>query len=225
MKKNKIKTILQSQKFTPSSEWQNSTLSYFKRLSNESVTNEKKSRNYYSSNLLNIIKMKIGKKAAIILGITAGVFTLTTGVVFASSDATPGSVFYPVEKAVENVQRTFKSSADKAKYENELLDKRTKQLEKVQKNDPNNVQTALKEVSEQKDRFDSAITDLNKDASVDANKKNEIESEHLNGDQKRVEVLTGVQEKEQEKGNDNSAEKIGEVLKKFDDGVKETTTP
>ena len=163
MKKNNdsVQNILNNIKFKPSINFADRFFSLLQKEKIENVTNPLDSRNNNIIYFLKITAMKvmsIKTKAGIILSSVVVVGVMTTTAAFASTGANPGDPLFPIQKAIENVQRTFAS--DKVKFEQDLLTKRIDQLQTVQTQSPDNtakIKEALNEVDTQKQTVDSKL--------------------------------------------------------------------
>jgi len=147
----------------PDQAWQNRTLHILKNLS-ENVTNDKKERindnrlfNFLDKTIMNV-KLKLG----IVIGtsiILVGGSMLT---VYASDDANPGDFLYPLDKAVENIQRSFISDPlTKAEFEIKLMEERVMELKDLSAfNDKINSASAVGEIDAQQIRLQERLKEM-----------------------------------------------------------------
>jgi len=147
----------------PDQAWQNRTLHILKNLS-ENVTNDKKERindnrlfNFLDKTIMNV-KLKLG----IVIGtsiILVGGSMLT---VYASDDANPGDFLYPLDKAVENIQRSFISDPlTKAEFEIKLMEERVMELKDLSaSNDKINSASAVGEIDAQQIRLQERLKEM-----------------------------------------------------------------
>jgi hypothetical protein len=131
----------------------------------------------------------MNKKFGLILGIVAGVLLVGGGVAYASDSAVPGDFLYPVDLAVESVQRTLTTDpVAEAELETDILAERVAELEEVSEDgNLEDVETAADNVAEQSDEVKTRAREM--EETCDAENCDEGE---------KTRVTTRIEEQSQE---------------------------
>jgi len=123
----------------------------------ESVTNSPQHRtrflDSFKFSLLSVMNTKLSTTA--VVAVIAIVLLGGAGTTYASDSAAPGDFLFPIDKAVEGVQRVFTFSAvSKSEFELEVMEERVLELEEVSDGDSSDaVADAIDEVEGQQLRI------------------------------------------------------------------------
>lgn len=168
MNKNKrIKNILNKAKYKVlDSELKSARQSFLESVLDKeiSVTNVQDSRiPFYSYLYKFIILFKMSKKLKVAIILVSGVFVFVGGsftLAKTANAATPGDIMYPIDIATEKLSRLLIINSDKkATFEQEILEERALELEKLLNDDTDSdiIGKAVKNLEEQDARVNERL--------------------------------------------------------------------
>jgi hypothetical protein len=147
----------------PDKAWQERTLHILKNLP-ENVTEEQeiRIRNNRLFNFLNRTIVNVKLTTGIVIAASVILIGGSMVTVYASNDANPGDFLYPLDKAVESLQRTFISDPiTKAEFEIQLMEERVLELKALSAaNDAINSASAVGEVDAQQIRLQERLKEM-----------------------------------------------------------------
>ena len=164
MKEKELINKLNKYQPQPDKVWQDGTLNILKSLP-EIVTNKNESRisfinlfYFLYQNIMNL-KLKLGVVIALSVALIGGSFVT----VYASNDANPGDFLFPLDKALEQVERSIITDPiAKAEFEIKVMDERISELEKLSGTDDDvNASTSVGEIEEQQIRLQERLMEMN----------------------------------------------------------------
>lgn len=216
-----IINILHKYNVEPEKTWQDQVLQLLYGLDEKDVTESLNVRKY-RCNLFYFFKMPIMKKSVKIL-LAAGTILLVLvgaggGVVYASDSAVSGDLLFPLDKALENVQRSLISDPVKSlELEVEIMDERILELETIEEEGEDYIDEAVNEVEEQQERVNEEVQHMEKahaEGQVDEAVFNRIMEQVRTQTEEHLQKMEQVRTRLEEKGNDNASEAIENSIQK-----------
>lgn len=198
-----LKSKLRNVSIKPDSSWQESTLN---RLLDLGVPKSQTERNNKSSIFYLLFSKNMSSASKLFVGVLVAVFSLvaiTGTAVYASDDAVPGDLLYPVDKAWENVQRAMiQSDEELTNFEMDVLDERVKELKRVQERKENQerINEAVKELEDQQKRVNERVRtmeELHVNGYVDDQEQERVQNRYENQYEEHKEYYEELENKYQ----------------------------
>ena len=188
----------------------------------ESVTNSPQHRtrflDSFKFSLLSVMNTKLSTTA--VVAVIAIVLLGGAGTTYASDSAAPGDFLFPIDKAVEGVQRVFTFSAvSKSEFELEVMEERVLELEEVSDGDSSDaVADAIDEVEGQQLRIREQLRIMD-ELRLENKLQNEEQQQVMQKIQEKVqehnEIMNQVQTKLQNKNDSANAEELNQVQNQY----------
>jgi hypothetical protein len=221
---NLIKT-LKKLDTKPSNGWANRVVQKI-RNDNFHVTKDIEQRNTFSSlfYFLSYFYMSPRYKLFVTLGIVFVLLVTSGGVAYASDDAVPGDLLYPVDKAVESLNRVIISDPiAKAEFEVELLDERVAELEDLSEvSNGEVVGDANEEVEAQKNRVRErleVLAELSVQNKLNTQEQQQLMQEVQNKLQVHEESMNQIKSNLENKGDVDNSQKLTEIKNQYSEEI------
>lgn len=221
MKEKEIIKILKEFKPQPDKKWLDRTLNILNNLP-QSVTKDKNNRISSNDlfNFLNTTIVEIKLKAGIAIAASVILIGSSVVTVHASNDANPGDFLYPLDKAVENFERTFITDpVAKSTYEMLVMDERVEELKTLSAEDDKiDSASAIGEVDAQQIRLQERLREMdqlrteNKLQTQDQLKVMEQLKLRVN---KNEETMNQVQQEFKQNGNTEGINSLNKVQENY----------
>lgn len=205
----------------PSNEWANRVV---QKIQSDifNVTKEPQQRNTFSSlfNFLSFFYMSPKYKLFLTLGIVFVLLVTSGGVAYASDDAVPGDLLYPVDKAVESINRVIISDPiAKAEFEVQVLDERVSELENLSEDvESESVGDANEEVEAQKNRVRErleVLAELSVQNKLNTQEQQQLMQEVQNKLQVHEESMNQIKTNLENKGDVDNSQKLTEIKNQY----------
>lgn len=221
MKTNKIKHALKNYRIEPSQEWFSNTHKKLTTIASVTESQETRNSNSVVFNFLRFNKMNSKFKLLLVIGTIVGTMGLTTGVAYASDEAVPGDVLYPVDKAVESVKRVLtRNTVRAAELEMDIMGERVREMNEVanrlneDKTSTKAMTKAIGEVDAQRERVQSKMGELEqlrKNGEIDDETHYQVMNQ-LNQQLGENEASMTQTQTQLKKGNSDLEEMVEEVV-------------
>ncbi|MBN1618841.1 hypothetical protein JW887_05910 [Candidatus Dojkabacteria bacterium] len=180
-----------------------------------------------SSNIFNFFKLSaMDPKLKTILATVTIIVTLgaATGTIYASDAANPGDILYPLDKAVENVQRTFTlDPTKKAELEIAIMDERVSELELLSESDNTEaISDSISEVEAQQTRIQDKIQEMDQlrtEDKLQTQDQQRIMEQLQQRIKEQEKIMDKVQTKLKENGDNSNSDKLNDVKNKYSEKV------
>jgi hypothetical protein len=209
----------------PSNEWANRVV---QKIQSDifNVTKEPQQRNTFSSlfNFLSFFYMSPKYKLFLTLGIVFVLLVTSGGVAYASDDALPGDLLYPVDKAVESINRVIISDPiAKAEFEVQVLDERVSELENLSEDvESESVGDANEEVEAQKNRVRErleVLAELSVQNKLNTQEQQQLMQEVQNKLQVHEESMNQIKTNLENKGDVDNSQKLTEIKNQYSEEI------
>lgn len=209
----------------PSNEWANRVV---QKIQSDifNVTKEPQQRNTFSSlfNFLSFFYMSPKYKLFLTLGIVFVLLVTSGGVAYASDDALPGDLLYPVDKAVESINRVIISDPiAKAEFEVQVLDERVSELENLSEDvESESVGDANEEVEAQKNRVRErleVLAELSVQNKLNTQEQQQLMQEVQNKLQVHEESMNQIKTNLENKGDIDNSQKLTEIKNQYSEEI------
>lgn len=221
MNTNQIKNALKNYKVEPSNKWFDNTHEKLKSIATVTESDKTRNSNMALFNFLSFNKMNAKLKLLVVVGTIVGTMGLTTGVAYASDEAVPGDVLYPVDKAVESVKRALtRNTVRAAELEMDIMGERVREMNEVANRlNENKASTkamtkAIGEVDAQRERVQSKMGELEqlrKNGEIDDETHYQVMNQ-LNQQLGENEATMTQTQTQLKKGNSDLEEMVEEVV-------------
>jgi hypothetical protein len=164
----------------PTKQWQEQTLEKLDTVVTNSIDN--RNSNLTLSNLFNSINMNIKTRAILTIATVGIVFAALGTVAYASNSATPNDPLFGVDKAIEQMRRTFMLyPLDKAEYEMKVMDERIEELKQMSyEENAQGISEGIKEVEAQMLRLQNMFEQMSQTRVEDEGQEAEKQLQVMN---------------------------------------------